>query len=402
MLQPDPREVLESPPMRPIRPRSISEPPNLPSPVPPPAPIATPLVLLRELAEQDTEANLGHNQLERLAQVAEVRVFAPGEVLFYEGDPSDAVYLIVSGDVDIAQRGMENRQMMARGYSEFVGEMGVIEARPRSATARARGEVQTLRFTKDAFLELINTAPFLVWKLMRNISARLRQREQEHTAWLQLRNKELAEAAARLQNMNNVLEQLVAERTRELAVANERLKALAVTDEVTGLYNRRFLQQILERKAEAIARTPHPFSVIMVDIDHFKHYNDRNGHLAGDGVLRTVCDLMRAVIRGGDILARYGGEEFCIILESATKVDALHVADKLRRAVMGHTFPEGEFQPLGTITISLGVASYPEDAESVMSVLDKADHALYQAKRDGRNRIATLQPAARSEDAPFD
>lgn len=396
MLQPDPCEALESRPMRHTRPRSISEPPTPRIPTPDPVPIATPLALLRELAEHDSEANLGHNQLERLAQVAEVRVFAPGEILFYEGDPSDAVYLIVSGDVEITQRGVENRQMMARGYSEFVGEMGVIEARPRSATARARGEVQALRFTKDAFLELINTAPFLVWKLMRNISARLRQREQEHTAWLQLRNKELAEAAARLQNMNNVLEQLVAERTRELAVANERLEALAVTDEVTGLYNRRFLQQILERKAEAIARTPHPFAVIMIDIDHFKHYNDRNGHLAGDGVLRTVCDLMRAVIRGGDILARYGGEEFCIILESAWKVDALHVADKLRRAVMDHTFPEGEFQPLGTITISLGVASYPEDAESVMAVLDKADRALYEAKRGGRNRIATLPPDAQS------
>ena len=129
--------------------------------------------MLRELAEHDAEGNLGHNQLERLAQVAEVQVFAPGEILFYEGDSSDAVYLIVSGDVEITQRGGENRQLMARGYSEFVGEMGVIESRPRSATARADGEVQTLRFTKDAFLELISTAPFLVWKLMRNIKRAL-------------------------------------------------------------------------------------------------------------------------------------------------------------------------------------------------------------------------------------
>src|SRR5690348_17626231 len=93
MLQPDPREVLESRPMRHTRPRSISEPPGPRIPTPAPIPLANPLALLRELAEHDAEANLGRNQLERLAQVAEVQVFAPGEVLFYEGDPSDAVYL---------------------------------------------------------------------------------------------------------------------------------------------------------------------------------------------------------------------------------------------------------------------------------------------------------------------
>jgi diguanylate cyclase (GGDEF)-like protein len=84
------------------------------------------------------------------------------------------------------------------------------------------------------------------------------------------------------------------------------------------------------------------------------------------------------------------------MLESACKADALHVADKLRRAVMDHAFPEGEFQPLGTITISLGVASYPEDAESVRDVLNKSDRALYEAKRGGRNRIATLPPDEQS------
>jgi diguanylate cyclase (GGDEF)-like protein len=130
--------------------------------------------------------------------------------------------------------------------------------------------------------------------------------------------------------------------------------------------------------------------VIMVDIDHFKHYNDRNGHLAGDGVLRKVCEIMRRVIRGGDIIARYGGEEFCIVLENAARPDALRVAEKLRLAVMEHAFPKEEFQPLGALTVSAGVASYPEDAGNVTAVLDAADQALYLAKNGGRNLTASL------------
>jgi diguanylate cyclase (GGDEF)-like protein len=365
-------------------------PPEAAGAAPPSGDPPTARALLMELARIQPDAHLDSEQIARLATLAEPRTLAPGEVLFEEGDPSDAAYLIVSGVIDFVQRAGDISLLIARGPGEFAGELGVIEGRPRSATARARGYTQTLRFGRDVFPELIHAAPYLAWRLMRHISAVLRQREQEFTARLQLRNRELAVAAARLQDLNNVLEQLVAERTRELAAANERLEALAVTDEVTGLYNRRFLQQILQRKAEMIAEAPHPFSVIMVDIDHFKHYNDRNGHLAGDGVLRKVCEIMRRVIRGGDIIARYGGEEFCIVLENAARPDALRVAEKLRLAVMEHAFPKEEFQPLGALTVSAGVASYPEDAGNVTAVLDAADQALYLAKNGGRNLTASL------------
>ncbi|HMA36188.1 MAG TPA: GGDEF domain-containing protein [Chloroflexia bacterium] len=383
----------------PPQPRAPRQPPDAAPAQPTGAAVSirpSPLQLLNELAKSDPGSRLDQDQVARLAEVADVQIFAPGELLFSEGDPSDAVYLVVSGEVEFTQAGSENLQLMPRGYGEFVGEMGVIENQPRSATGRARGPVQVLRFTNNAFLELIRTAPFLIWKLMRNISFALRHREQEYMERLQLRNKELAEAAARLQNMNNVLEQLVADRTRELAAANERLEALAVTDEVTGLYNRRFLQQTLERKVAAVPEVAHPFTVIMVDIDNFKHYNDRNGHLAGDGVLRKVGELLRQVIRGGDIIARYGGEEFCIVLENVAKPASLRVAEKLRRAVMEHEFPKGYLQPLGALTISLGVAAYPEDAAEVMTVLDKADQALYLAKNNGRNQVATVDAASGS------
>lgn len=345
------------------------------------------LPILVELVKAEANAHLSPQQLEHLAQEAHVCVLAPGEILFQEGEASDAVYLITAGEVEIIQAGDHPPHLISRMYGEFVGEMGVVDNQPRSATARACNEVQMLRFSKDAFLALVNTAPFLVWKLVRNFSARLRQREQEYMIKLQQRNAELAEAAARLQEMNNALEQLVAERTRELAEANGRLEALSITDELTGIYNRRFLQKLLERKAESIIHTPRPFAVIMIDVDHFKHYNDRHGHLAGDEVLRAASEVLRHGIRGSDILARYGGEEFCIVLENARKVDALGIAEKLRRAILEYPFPNAECQPLGAITVSLGVATFPEDATEVLAVLKAADHALYDAKNGGRNRV---------------
>ncbi len=352
---------------------------------------------LRNRPNDETTQELAPDQLVQIIQQGELHELAPGELLFQEGDPSDSVYLLLSGTLEFTQRDSDGEMVpwLSSGHGDFVGEMGLLENRPRSATGRALDTVRVLRFTHDTFMDLVTHSPALVWSLMRTFSARLRQRERAYTLSLQARNRELAEAAERLQELNNHLEQLVIARTQELATANDRLAALATTDEVTGLYNRRYLQETLTRKAEAIRRAAHPFAIIMVDIDHFKHYNDRNGHLAGDGVLRKVAELLRGVIRGGDVIARYGGEEFCIVLENATLADAARVADKLRLAVYEHSFPKGMHQPLGALTISLGVAAFSETAKAVPAVLAAADSALYAAKNSGRNRVA-LAPARRA------
>lgn len=340
---------------------------------------------LTALAAHDADFQLDPQALVHLAEVAEVQVLAPGQVLFEEGAPSDAVYLVISGDVAITQAGKETASSRLHTSGEFIGEMGVVENQPRSATARAYNQVQVLRFTTAAFLSIVSTAPFLVWKLMRNFSARLRQREREYLVDLQKRNQELAEAAAHL-------EQLVAERTRDLAAANGRLEALSVTDDLTGIYNRRFLHQILDRMAADLRPTTPPFAVIMVDVDYFKHYNDRNGHLAGDNVLRDVGDLLNRSIRSTDILARYGGEEFCIVLESTRKADAQRVAGQLCQAIRERPFPHGAAQPLGALTASFGVAAFPDDAQEVLAVVAAADGALYQAKQGGRNQVRAASP----------
>jgi diguanylate cyclase (GGDEF)-like protein len=256
-------------------------------------------------------------------------------------------------------------------------------------------------------MRLVTNSPALVWKLMRSFSGRLRQREHTYTDTLKARNQELAETNARLaeanaslEHMNQNLEALVDARTKQLAEANARLEDLAAHDQVTGLYNRRYLQDTLDHKANMIARAAYPFAIIMVDIDNFKHYNDRNGHLAGDGVLRKVAELLRGVIRGGDVIARYGGEEFCILLENAALEDAMRVAEKLRAAISEHDFPKGSYQPLGMVSISLGVAAFPETARDVVAVLSAADKALYRAKETGRNRVVTASPVESPPSGP--
>lgn len=175
-----------------------------------------------------------------------------------------------------------------------------------------------------------------------------------------------------------------------IAVQNARLHeqtvALSITDPLTGAPNRRHLMTRLEMEVARANRFGTQLSVLMVDIDHFKQLNDLNGHRAGDEVLRKVCDLLRANVRKVDLLARYGGEEFVIILPQVTKDEGWEVAEKLRKVIEETDFEYGKTQPLGKITISVGLANLPVDAESQENLVDCADSALYACKRAGRNK----------------
>ena len=180
-----------------------------------------------------------------------------------------------------------------------------------------------------------------------------------------------------------------------LALANARLHKetleLTETDGLTGLLNRRGLDQRLELEWARADRDGTPVSAIMIDIDHFKTYNDQQGHLLGDETLRKVARLLSQKVRSVDAVARYGGEEFFIVLPRANKEDAVEVARKLRRTIEGADFERGYLQPLGRITISCGVATCPDDAKTVPELMRGADEALYLAKAGGRNQVRTLE-----------
>lgn len=176
-----------------------------------------------------------------------------------------------------------------------------------------------------------------------------------------------------------------------VAIENARLHAemqrLSQTDPLTGLYNRRGLDERMQVEILRAKRYQHPLSVVMIDIDHFKNYNDTHGHLEGDVILKQVAELLRIHVRETDVVARYGGEEFLILLTETTKAAALEVAEKIRVAVSVRPFPHAGTQPEGKLTISLGVATSSADLSEARELIYKADHALYGAKQAGRNRV---------------
>jgi len=186
-----------------------------------------------------------------------------------------------------------------------------------------------------------------------------------------------------------------------LSVANirlrEALRAQSTKDPLTGLYNRRYLQEMLEREIRRALRSEQRLGVMMLDLDHFKNFNDTYGHEAGDAVLRETASLLVRSIRAEDFVCRYGGEEFVIVLPTAdlraTAARAERIRSRIRELVVMH-----QGQSLGLITISVGVAALPVHGMAEKELLQAADAALYRAKREGRDRVAVAaEPAASAE-----
>jgi diguanylate cyclase (GGDEF)-like protein len=168
-------------------------------------------------------------------------------------------------------------------------------------------------------------------------------------------------------------------------------RELSITDELTRVFNRRYFNQRFEREMQRAQRYHRPLALIMLDIDHFKVFNDTHGHLWGDAVLKQVAQTLEESLRKADILARFGGEEFVVLLPEIDKAHGQQVAEKLRRAIETTEFPKAKTQPLGRITVSLGLASFPEDAEGGSDLIHRADQGLYLAKSRGRNQVGVYQ-----------
>jgi len=166
----------------------------------------------------------------------------------------------------------------------------------------------------------------------------------------------------------------------------EKTRELSITDGLTKLHTQSHFFELLRQEFERSRRHGFAFSVIIFDVDHFKAYNDANGHIRGSQALTAIARIMKEVFRVGDILAKYGGDEFVVILPHTDKVGAFLAADRLRETVQTSVFAGEKTQPGGTLTLSLGIASYPDHGGEPEEILASADRALYQAKKMGRNR----------------
>ncbi len=233
---------------------------------------------------------------------------------------------------------------------------------------------QTRWFYVLCALLFLTTGPLLFFARLR----RLKARERKLVILVEKRTAQLAEANDRLQ-----------EQSHALADANERLQGLSYLDGLTGIANRRRFDEVLDAEWRRARRAGLPLSLLMIDIDHFKAYNDTYGHHAGDDCLRRVAHaLSAALVRAGDFLGRYGGEEFVAILPGAEADQALRTAEDLRTRVVGLGIEHASSSAGSTVSISVGAACVrPGEGESAASLQAAADKALYRAKREGRNRV---------------
>lgn len=182
----------------------------------------------------------------------------------------------------------------------------------------------------------------------------------------------------------------------QIAVAVERAKLqeratqfelMSITDPLTGLLNRRYLEERLTDELNRSQRYKYSMSCLMIDIDDFKNYNDKNGHQAGDMALKITAHALKTTLRSADVACRYGGEEFCILLPQTTLSEAGVIAERMRHRVAERNYPFGKSQPMGTVSISIGISTFTQNIDTAEKIIAAADHALYQAKAQGKNRI---------------
>lgn len=182
----------------------------------------------------------------------------------------------------------------------------------------------------------------------------------------------------------------------QIAIALERaewqdratqFQLMSITDPLTGLLNRRYLEERLTEELNRSLRYNYSMSCLMIDIDDFKKYNDLNGHQAGDAALKITAHCLKAALRSADVACRYGGEEFCILLPQTSLTEAGVIAERMRQRVAETVFPYGKSQPLGVVSISVGISTFARDIDTAEKVIATADRALYRAKHRGKNRV---------------
>jgi diguanylate cyclase (GGDEF)-like protein len=176
---------------------------------------------------------------------------------------------------------------------------------------------------------------------------------------------------------------------RDIEEKGKKLDELYIRDEKTNLYNYRHFKEHLIIDVERAKRFGDRVSLAMIDIDHFKQYNDTHGHIAGDRVLSKIAEIIREQCRSTDIPSRFGGEEFAVLFPKTDSVMTGEIAERFRKVISAEPFAHEKRQPGGHLTVSIGIATYPEDAPDWYTLINNADHALYHAKSAGRNQVVS-------------
>lgn len=269
-----------------------------------------------------------------------------GTLLLSPEQANDYLYLVLAGQLSIHLSDIKTPPISFLNAGDYVGEVSFIDHQPPSAYVVASQNSTVLRLHRDDLPQIYDITPVIHHNLLTILCRRIRSG-----------NKSL------LHSEQN-----------------------AHIDSLTGIPNRRWLEYAFQRERQSCIAKKQPLSMIMLDVDHFKIYNDTHGHLAGDLVLQFVALLLREQLRPHDSMARYGGEEFVILLPDLAATEAMQIAERLRLCLASLEQLPSIKPVLPCVTISLGIAQFAEN-DLLSCMLQKADQALYQAKQQGRNRV---------------
>lgn len=291
-----------------------------------------------------------------------------------EPDPAKALDLLCQTEFAAV---VSDQKMPSMSGAEFLTKA----ARLRPLTTRL---VLTAFTDSQTFLESINRAEIYryITKPWDNAELVLALRQAVERYALLKHNEDLL---IQLKRMNAELERKVAERTEQLSRANEKLSELALTDPLTRIANRRALFLRFQEEVHRAERYGRTIAVGMIDVDHFKSFNDMEGHLCGDEALKKTAAALSSNLRKTDFVGRYGGEEFIVILPEASRPIALELFTRLKGIVEGTVF-QGRSKP-AYLTVSIGIALFPKHGPGMQELIERADQALFLAKESGRNRI---------------
>lgn len=284
-----------------------------------------------------------------------------GKTLFREGDEGNELFIVKSGKVAITIGLSDGKQRELREFSrgDFFGEMSIFENAPRSATCIAKERSSLYSLHEKNFFEIMGSSPLTAIRIMYRMSNITTERLHHTSTFLS-----------------------------DLVRWGEKARKRAITDELTGVYNRHFLEHSLEELFVSSRKGKKPLSLIMVDLDRFREINERYGHKTGDRIILAVVEIFKKNLRKSDFIARYGGDEFCVVMPHTGLEEAEETAWKICREVEGLCVLKDSGGSNEKVTTSQGIASYPESAQDLKALRQKADQALYRSKEGGRNRVS--------------
>jgi diguanylate cyclase (GGDEF)-like protein len=301
---------------------------------------------LNQISQARLFQNVAHSRLQPLLEQFQAFALEPEEILLSPFNRNEHLYLLLDGQLKVYLDSPDSAPMATLDVGECVGEISFIDASPPSAYVIATQPSVVMRLHRESLLDLFKQSTELMQNLLQMLCARVRQ------------------------GHRSIIDS----------------EHIANIDTLTGAFTRRWLEHVFERESIRCGFNGQPLSLLMLDVDHFKNYNDQHGHLAGDYTLCLLAHTLRSQLRPKDSLARYGGEEFIILLPEIDLEEARGIGERLRLSLEQIT---SFYSPVGIlpgITVSIGLAQM-QPLDTQQSLIARADAALYCAKQAGRNRL---------------